>query len=729
MIVALPAPSAWAQADSQSPTDNDSSLEEILVTARKRQESLQTVPLSVSAVTGDQLVAGGVKGMADINQSVPGIHFVAFSGGQPVVSMRGNANRIVSEPGVGFFLDGVFTSTSTQISHGPVDVARLEVLKGPQGTVYGRNTIAGAVNVITNDPTDSLEGYASVGYGGSSQSGDELLSAQALISGPLTDTLSGRVVYDHKERDGFLRDSTNGVRHGGYEGDYLRAKLAWMPSDATTVKLTYEHADDTSPRWNGLQYIVGGTHASANIPTAELWFPGRSGPFYEIRAKAGQALDTTTTLDRAIVEAAHETAFGVFTSQTSYSTSSFSTDQDLDFTPADASGLHYESKNDTWSQELRLSGDAGAWSWLAGIYYLNDRLYDFDQVRTFAPPAFAYASGTAKQALYVPMRTESYAAFGQLGYEITPQVHVTLGGRWSRDEKKSTLTFAQTSSAGAVTGFSLPREGSWDSTTYLASLNYFWTPQVMSYVSYSTGFKAGGFQDAANMQVSATPFDPEKVDQIEVGLKSEFFDRRVRLNVSAYQLDYESLQVSNLRLFGTTPIQLIQNAAGAKVEGLDVELTGSITHHLIVGVSGTYLPTAKIVGFSSVGGFPSIEGFRIPRSPKTSYAVRLDYHSNFSKDIELTFGTVYSYRSEVVNELDGTVRPDGSYATVPLDDYGLLELNGTLSRGLWDVQFYVRNLTDERYFTGATGTGGGSRIAYLQFGEPRTWEVSVRRRF
>ncbi|MBK7903796.1 MAG: TonB-dependent receptor [Proteobacteria bacterium] len=218
------------------------------------------------------------------------------------------------------------------------------------------------------------------------------------------------------------------------------------------------------------------------------------------------------------------------------------------------------------------------------------------------------------------------------------QLQATVGLRWSRDEKDSPMVASIIRPTGDVISVVAQRNDSWDSMTYLASLNYNWTDEIMTYVSYSTGFKSGGVQQAANLAVATTYYDPETVAQTEIGLKSELFRGRVRLNLSGFHLKYDDLQVNNLRFFGTTPIQLISNAAGAKVVGVDLQLEALLSESLTLTLADSYLPTAKIEGFSSLGGFPSIEGFRMPRSPKNSVTASLDFAKTLTNEIDLSLG-------------------------------------------------------------------------------------------
>jgi iron complex outermembrane receptor protein len=248
----------------------------------------------------------------------------------------------------------------------------------------------------------------------------------------------------------------------------------------------------------------------------------------------------------------------------------------------------------------------------------------------------------------------------------------------------------------------------------------------MSYASYSTGFKSGGFQQGATRAIADTPFEPEQVSQVEVGLKSDIADR-VRLNVSAFHLKYDDLQVNAVRFLngGTTPTQLITNAAGASVTGVDLQLKAVLSDNFTVNVVDTYIPTAKIEGFSSLAGSANIEGFRVPRTSKNSVTASIDFNTTLGVDLDIKLGAAYAYRTRFVNELDATRRPDGSFATVPLPAYGLLNLTGSLTRGPWTLSAYVRNATDREYYVAGANAGGGANMPAISYGEPRTAELSL----
>ena len=251
-------------------------IDDIVVTARRRSESLQSIPASVSAVSGDTLEQLGTRQLSDLQKQVPGLSFSSFGGSQPLISMRGDFNRIGStEPGVGFFVDGVFLTRFTLLNQNPLDVQRIEVLKGPQSTLYGKNTVAGAVSIITADPTFNWEGYADVGYGRSSQV-EDLYHLTGVISGPLVDDrLAIRLAGTIAHRDGYIRDRTDGIRGLGYHDEYLRGKLLFTPSDNLTIKLGASYNNRNAPRMDHMLTFPGAI-VQFSVPGANL--PGVYGP-------------------------------------------------------------------------------------------------------------------------------------------------------------------------------------------------------------------------------------------------------------------------------------------------------------------------------------------------------------------------------------------------------------------------------------------------------------------
>ena len=558
---ASPAPSAPlpAQADTaQAAAGGDSpagqsGLGDVVVTARRVSERLQDIPASVAAVSSEQVAR--MSSLDDIQSLVSGVTFKNV-GVAVTVSIRGYGNRPVltgANQTVGIFQDGVFVAPFLNALDTRTDVSRIEVAKGPQSTLYGRSTYAGAINIVTNDPTKTLTGYVEGGLGGSSADGELLWHAQGVVSGPITNTLSARVFVLREKRDGFSYDPVTNFRGNGYDRTVGRIKLLWEPTDDLTVRLSGTLMHDNAPRGethSGLVTPPLGNLALFGDPAMppsfvtgpDIW----RGSF--AREPVGKVNGQEGTLDLR-----YRTPIGELALLSDYTHSdtnvrnggSTGTAQDI----VDVFTITDEQR---FSQEVRLSNKVGRFNYLAGLYYLYTDFKIGNPGATIdlnSPSAVFHADSTLYDAppnvaaTYAPgyTKTHAYSGFAQIGFDLTDRLNLTAGLREGRDALRGSTSNTLLTRTGALitTTPITPQKATFNATTGSANISYKINTDVLAYGSYSRGNSPGGFNTGGAALID---YAPQNVDAFELGIKSTILDRHLRLNVALFDNQYSQLQ-------------------------------------------------------------------------------------------------------------------------------------------------------------------------------------------
>jgi iron complex outermembrane receptor protein len=733
-------------ASAQSPANKDISaagnkveLGEIVVTARRRSESLQSVPETVQAITGDSLKQAGVKSLGQVMQQISGVTFAQVGGAQPVLGMRGDFNRLGSvEPALGVFIDGVYQNRYTQIGHGPVDAVRVEVARGPQTTLYGRNTLAGAINVITNDPTADPYAEVEVGGGGSSVGGEGLWHAQGIISGPIAgDRLTGRLVVQHQDRDGYLYDKSSDIRDLGYHATTIRGKLLFHATDTFDMKLTVGYFHDNAPRGEFPQFFPGGTiplvRTIAGVPIRQATFSNSVWAAHLNAQSYSRSKAFTTSL-----QLNWQTPIGKLETISSYVRSSIDQLTDTDATQFSIATQNFRDKDEAYQQDIRLQNNVGRLNYLIGLYYLHD-VDDLSATQNFfedsASAALAPPAGpVAHQFQGLSNGGTGYAAYGQIGYDVTDALNFTGGLRYGYDKRKAPFSLYNqkvdgTLAPGAIVG--LDRSHVFRSVTGDFTASYKFDRDVMVYAKYARGDKSGGFGTIADARAAVIPYLPETLDAYEIGLKSEFFDRRVRLNVSAYYNRFKDIQLTTSIPNPFNPgatINVVSNAGKANVPGVDVDLSAALTRKLRMDINYSYIH-AKIDSFKLAPGQPSgasLEGLPLPRTPHNTASVGFTYTDQIG-DGEMSLGAKY-YHSDKFTTDFAVNAATGFRRTAPEPGYDLFNLTGSYEIGPWTVSAYVRNVFNKQYVVTST-LAGVTTFTNAVPGEPRTFELTLRRRF
>ncbi|MDR6832438.1 MULTISPECIES: TonB-dependent receptor [unclassified Sphingopyxis] len=556
-----------------SVADANDGLDDIIVTATRREANVQDIPIAVTALSGNRLIEAGITSSTDLAALTPGLQFTD-PGGSPVaglISIRGVSQNDFAghiEPANAYYIDEVYQPSNATSVQQLYDVSRVEVLKGPQGTLFGRNATGGLIHVISNQPTDSLDGYVDVTIASYDQ-----FRVEAALGGPLGENLTGRIA--------FFRD-----KHGGYIRNDIGPDVNEDHSIAGRVQLKFEPTSDLKINLFADIYrirpiVVGGAQITGAAPDANGLGvplpPGTPTGFGYVDADGDPytgSFDAEGLLDRRTWTVGGKIAysFGDLTlaSLTSYQDLDSVYVADNDYSPFPIGIFRQNSKAKHFTQELRLLKETGDFRWTAGLYYLNIR---GDYFQGFELPAFA----SYPRASY-SVDTESFSGFVQGDYDLSSQVSITAGVRVTRDEKD--YTYLETCDGPlcalfiapgslAANGLTTDKHGE---TDWSGRLSINWKPNddVLLYASANRGYKAfnynAGFVGQA--PISGFRFDGENLMAYEIGAKLELFDRRVRFNSAAFYYDYSDYQAFDQRGFNFTLFN-----TSATIYGADFEVT------------------------------------------------------------------------------------------------------------------------------------------------------------
>ncbi|MDY0006530.1 MAG: TonB-dependent receptor, partial [Spongiibacteraceae bacterium] len=674
-------------------------LEEVIVTAQKRSESLQETPISLAVFDNSSIQRLGITNIADIRNRVPNLSIVPF-GVSPTtlrVYIRGIGtvdSQITQDPPVGIYLDGVYMARNSGLAMDVADIERIEVLRGPQGTLYGRNTTGGAISIVSRRPSDKLEFSQLVTLGDYDQ-----VRSKTTLNVPLGERFAAKLAYEYHERDGWIENSGAGADFHAYDKRAARVDLRWKPADAVTVDYAYDRSESD---------FTGGYY---HLNEVSAGFAGVLQPQPKRVNKATLALPYQTSDEDTEGHAftvAIDTALGEFTSITAYRELAQNAYQDYSANPTIAIFINdpFTLEQDQWSQEFQLVGstDNGRFDYVAGLYYFSEK------GREDAVDKVAIA------ALDLPRRidieNEAWAVYGQATWhpDANSPWAFTLGGRYTRDERDADNHIASPASA-SFTNFT-------PSFTAAYQVN----DNVSVYGKVVTGYKSGGFNlRQANFSQN---FDEETLISYELGWKSELMERRLRFNGAVFYADYDDIQLDILVPGGGPVDTVTENAGKAEILGLEMDLTWAISETLRGSLSYGYLDSdvKKVAGDDA-------SLYKLPNSPKHSYTVSLNWDV-----MRLALGTVdlgvdYAWRDDTqtgVRELVG----------IDIDAYGVanaqLSLNGEdwFGKGDYRVALWVKNAFDEAYFSDTFGSFNGihaNRIA--TYGDPRTYGVDLEYRF
>lgn len=757
------ASAAQAQAVQAEPVQ----LEDIVVTARKVEERAQEVPIAITALSGAQLAQRGVQRISDLQYSVPSLVFsqTATSSFSPLVSLRGQTQGTIAisvDPSVGVYVDGVYLSgTAGLMSDSLVDIDRVEVLKGPQGTLFGRNTTGGAISFSTRLPTYAFEGQLTAGVGNYDRR-----MANGVLNLPLSDWAALRLVGSWSTRDGYGYDEARKVNVGDQDLQSLRAALRLNPTDQLEVIV---RGDWTSGEDNGL--LVHPLYVVANpalplIRDAAIGGFGADTPENRLAAiEAYQeriAMDpfrvryntpVFSTIDTANASLQVSYDFGDFQLK---SITAIRNTKDQRLYEVDATDLVQFTSLTTihleqFTQEVQVTGVAldDRLTYAAGVFY-----YDLEGDEHSFGVQFGNLTNGGYQITAADVTDESWAVYGQATYALTDTVKVTGGLRYT-DETK-TVDALGGSGANATAPFNclLPAalnpdlttcrafvETSGDDVSYTVAVD--WSPRenLLLYARTGRGYKAGTINQriiGAN-PISANKVAPEEVTDYELGVKSDWFDKRLRINADVYRSNYENIQRSSV-ICTTGCSSVLQNAAEAVIDGAELEVTALPLAGLSLGLTAAYTDP-EYERYTS-GGLDNRRE-RFLEVPEWTYSVSAGY-SHYTSVGKLHGQLDWSWRSEMdmaPQDYPGGIRVVGGVpqATGPgtpdsiriQDAYGLLGATLSLDIDQYDatVRLWGSNLLDERYYSHALGNANALGATIGTPGAPRTYGLDVTMRF
>ena len=784
-LITIPSTSIFAE-------EEVSVFDEVVVTARKRAEYSQSVPIPISALNEEQLEIRNIVELTDIEKLAPNLSIQASSVNSGVleVYMRGigQANwAIPHDPKIGLYTDGVYAARPQGGLVDLYDLQRVEVLRGPQGTLFGKNTTAGLINIITNQPTQETEGKIRLGAGSDSH---QLI--EGMFNTPLSDSLAFRFSFLTKETDGYIINSITGNDRGNEDTTSFRAQLKY-DTDAYSANLAFSRFDQDeraalgSCRFTGPENgaLSGGLGAVANIfGIYDALKENCRSTTKDVSLDTSPNENNTAEKDSITLTQIFETEVGTIESISNYS--------ELDafngtwgWVMGNGPGVNFlEIHDDTmtheqWSQELRLSGSTENMDWVVGLYAFEEDgeatldvpLFRGVNPSPLLPPALAAVAlqtkllGSETQGSITNMQNQ--AVFFEGTYGLSDNLDLTIGARYTEDEREYTrsselyedasaigmpgtfnLFYAcptmVTNAFGFATSDRCTRTVEYSETTPRAILSYQQTDDVLFYASYSKGYSSGGF----NGDVAMRRFLPETSDNYEFGMKGEFLDNRLRVNATLFSTTYENQQVTVGRIVNGTPIADLVNAQEATLEGMEFEILAQLSDSLVLtamlatfeGEYDEFIIEDNTTVTNADGSLSTLvverditdTGFG-GNDDRLTWDVSLihTYDLGDGSDIQSTIGI--SYHDEENYTLEDV---PSSVA----DDYELVDARITwnLADGQTSISLWGTNLTDEDYVNNMLSQSGDIEIGGTNFslgmtadywGEPRRYGVEFRRNF
>ena len=679
-------------------------LEEIIVTAQKRQQSLQETPIAISVISVEQLQRQGISNLGSlISGQIPFLQITPY-GSTPsnlAIGIRGNAPRdsseVTREASVGVYLDGVYMARSQGLDMELVDLQRIEVLRGPQGSLFGRNAVGGAVSLISKKPSGQFGFNQTLTVGRF----DELRSVTRINFDQFS-AVKTKLDYIHAERDGWVNNTAPGQSdYTEYKKDGGRFSLNWQANKQLMVDYSYDQSE---------------------VETAQNYYQlyiDRIGIFGEERKRLTESRQPATPLSPTIIEQKGHALTLTWQQSDALIIKSISGYRELqEDNDNNYNGVVYFNgfsetsllDQNQYSQELQFIGSINQFEWVTGLYYLKEDVdktlvsrFTLDIFGNFGPPLSAISPPITLTPRVVNAEAESQAVYGQLTWALSEQLDLTLGTRYTEDTRFATRfeTALQVSDQKS------------DHIDSKVTLNYHWSDNLATYMQWSTAYKAGGVNTRS---ASFTPFTEEEAKTVEIGLKSEFWQQRGRLNLALFSSDYSDLQLDFTDPFALGVVETINISKPVDVKGLELELTVSPIASLAMGLSYTYLDSHMPLQASPFDG--SLTQFYVLMAPMHAGAMTLDYqftptdYGILSVHLDIMSKDSFSYNPYGEQRLDAYTLINGR---VTLADINLGNRSGALRASLWG-----KNLTDEEYIIDAFAVGDPAVTIANAYGDPRT---------
>ncbi|MCR8923041.1 TonB-dependent receptor [Dasania sp. GY-MA-18] len=746
-------------------------IEEVIVTSQKRMQTLQDIPIAVSAFTGDFIADANITDVKSLTTLTPGVTGDSDDSFLDTINIRGivtNDFGVGAEPSIGLYQDGVYLGRTGGAVTSFFDIEMVEVVKGPQGTLFGRNSSAGAISMSTKKPSEEQTGSVALGLGE-----DNLVSFDGMINIPLNDEFAVRAAVYHEEQDGWLKNIETGNKYGGINIDAMRLSFGYT-GEALTAVLSLEYEDREG---DGTVYTVQNADGSAfngwNAPTSK---------YDEVASDLGDASHDEADVWGATLTLEYDLSDEyALTSITGIRGHNYSYLEDFD---GSAFAIDHYSQNQEqkyYSQEFRINYEGeGSITWFAGVSYYKEELdavigdsYDEETQCNFAIASyyglsdidqggcasyyyFAYYGGGAAGAGYVTERREvdaeydGWGVYGDITWAATEDLEVTLGARYTEDSRnfglwmKEDVGFNNPSifNGAAYTDGFIYADESWSNLSPRLAVNYYINYDISVYANISQGYKAGGFNSSdlsysdgltttdflidaltggdgnATDYAMIEEFDQEEVTNTEIGIKSKWWDSRIEAKASVFQYSFDDYQVNFFDVDANAT--KVANAGDAEGQGIEADIRILPTANLDIYLGVAFLDTELTKLKAAAVCDTDCEGNTLPGTVKSSYALVGTYTLPLERS-EVRFTVENFYQSDAPVDFDG--RRD-----LRADSYSKINLRTVYSHDDgWTAEAYVENLTNEEYYKGAAY--GDFSIGAHKFSPARQRTVGVNLRY
>lgn len=681
-------------------------LEEVVVTAQKRAESAQDVPIAITAVSEMGLERAGITGSDELSAVVPNLQYSRqLASATPFIRGVGTKNSSAGdESSVSTYVDGVYYSSMVASVMEFNNVERVEVLRGPQGTLFGRNATGGLIHVITKDPAFETAGKVSAGLANYGTWRGGLYATTGL-----TERVAADVSMLYKKRDeGYGDNIFSGQERPGEEDRSLRSKLLFDMNEKTSIIVSALYASRESDIGIARQPAEGTTATGGGTFT---------GDFQDINSDWTPRVEAT---QRAYTfELTHQFEGVELIATSAYSDASSFVLLDQDSGPSHVVNFVVNEESEQYTQEFQFNSTGGGpLQWTTGLFYMSSLAQNDPTQTTSANPAFNINMDTEQD-------TESYAVYGQASYDFTAATKLTLGARWTRDERDfsgrttSIITGAPINPAAPV----LNESESWEEPTWRVALDHQLSDEILLFASHNRGFKSGVYNTLTVFGAPPEPVDPEILDAYEVGFKGDFLDNRLRINTSAFFYQFENLQMQQV-LGGAI---FLFNVGDSEMKGLEVESTYFVTDSLDVNMSVAYLDTeytefenGPVIAPNPTGPGnvvttnSDLSGNEMTRAPEYTANLSANYRHDTSMG-EVNYNIAYYYNDGFFWEPDNRTEQD-SY------DVLNAEVALTSKDEKWRFRLFGRNLLDSEYSYYSQQSSFGD---FVSAAPPLTYGVSV----
>jgi len=724
LAAVLAAAPAFAQDATAGVEEDDGA---IVVTAQRREERLIDVPVSIAAIGEDRITATGARDVGDLGSYVPNVVIAEGTGLGSAVVIRGvgaSSRNIGFDSRVGVYLDGVYLGQSPAINQSLVDIERVEVLRGPQGALFGKNTVAGAINLVTAKPGDDFSAYANVRYGNY-----DTWSLTGRVNIPLAEGVAMKLSGSRNKRDGFIHNIVDDSYGDTVDTWTWRGQLR---IDATPNLQFLISGDGLIGRENGSMGNVLTNSTGTTIDTAA---PGRR----EISVSQIQLNDRTlwgTSFDAVLsLDSGH-----TLKSQTSYRDTKFHTALDPDYSAFDIFYVDYHDRYKQFIEEVQFVSPGGQpFEYLAGLYYYRTNAKTDRLARTGTQGFLLFGSpnNTVLPSAGTVL-TENIALYANLTYDILPNLELGAGFRLSRETKKATFDINGSTLPvlGIATGSFADKRKDEDFSPSV-TLTYKFSPEISAYARYAEGYKSGGynldFVSAASFP-NGIEFDKETVKNYEVGLKGSVEGGRLTFALAGFVANYTDFQINQFRdLGGGRTAIVIGNAATVKTKGIEFEMTARPARGLMLAGGIGFLKA----NYDNLPLDPvTIVSGKLPNAPDAQASGSIEYETAVSSSLKLRSSFTYTYRGNYFSSLDNrrqvTIGSPAGPVTIPYDrvkGFGYADARIALGAedGRWEAAVFARNLFNNTYVEGYERDFFGTLIEGL--GDPRTYGVEATFRF